>query len=144
MLSCVRLFETPWTIAHQAPLSMEFSRKEYWSGLPFSSVQSLSHVRLFATPWTRAHQAPLSMEFSRQKYWTGLLCPPPEDLPNPGIKPASLMFPAWQWDTLPLAPSGNPLEKGMATHSSILSWRIPWKEEPGGLQSMGSQRVRHD
>ena len=36
------------------------------------------------------------------------------------------------------------LEKDMATHSSILAWRIPWTEEPGGLQSMGSQRVRHD
>ena len=38
----------------------------------------------------------------------------------------------------------NHLEKGMATHSSILAWRIPWTEEPGGLYSMGSQRVRHD
>ena len=38
----------------------------------------------------------------------------------------------------------DPLEKGMATHSSILSWSIPWTEEPGGLQSMGLQRVRHD
>ena len=37
-----------------------------------------------------------------------------------------------------------PLEKGMATHSSILAWKIPWTEEPGGLQSMGSQRVGHD
>ena len=37
---------------------------------------------------------------------------------------------------------GDPLEKGMATHSSILAWRIPWTEAPGGLQSMGSQRVR--
>ena len=36
------------------------------------------------------------------------------------------------------------LEKGMATHSSNLAWRIPWAEEPGGLQSMGSQRVEHD
>ena len=36
------------------------------------------------------------------------------------------------------------LEEGMATHSSVLAWRIPWTEEPGGLQSMGSQRVRHD
>ena len=36
------------------------------------------------------------------------------------------------------------LEKGMATHSSILAWRIPWTEEPGGIQSTGSQRVRHD
>ena len=38
----------------------------------------------------------------------------------------------------------DPLEKGMATQSSILAWRIPWTEELGGLQSMGSQRVRHD
>ena len=38
----------------------------------------------------------------------------------------------------------DPLEKGMATHSSILAWRIPWTEEPGKLQSVGSQRVRHD
>ena len=38
----------------------------------------------------------------------------------------------------------DPLEKKMATHSSILAWRIPWTEEPGGLQSMALQRVRHN
>ena len=38
----------------------------------------------------------------------------------------------------------EPLEKGIATHSSILAWRIPWTEELGGLQSMGSQRIRQD
>ena len=38
----------------------------------------------------------------------------------------------------------DPLEKEMTTHSSILAWRIPWTEEPGGLQSTGSQRVGHD
>ena len=38
----------------------------------------------------------------------------------------------------------DPLVKGMATHSSILAWKIPWTEEPGGLQSMGSHRVKHD
>ena len=38
----------------------------------------------------------------------------------------------------------DPLEEGMATHSSIPAWRIPWTEEPGGLQSLGSQRVRHN
>ena len=38
----------------------------------------------------------------------------------------------------------TPLEKEMAVHSSILAWEIPWTEEPGGLQSVGSQRVRHD
>ena len=38
----------------------------------------------------------------------------------------------------------DPLEEGMATYSSILAWRIPWTEEPGRLQSKGSQRIRHD
>ena len=38
----------------------------------------------------------------------------------------------------------DPLEEGMATHSSILAWRTPWTEEPGGLQSIGSPRVGHD
>ena len=39
---------------------------------------------------------------------------------------------------------GDPREREMATHSNILAWRIPWTEEPGGLQSMGSQRVSHN
>ena len=38
----------------------------------------------------------------------------------------------------------EPLEKGMTTHSSILAWRIPWTEDPGGLQSLGSQTVKHN
>ena len=48
----------------------------------------------FATPWTVARQVSLSMEFSRQEYWSGLPCPSPGDLPNPGIRPMSLGFPA--------------------------------------------------
>ena len=48
-----------------------------------------SCIQLFATQWTVARQAPLSMGFSRQEYWNGLPCPPPGDLPNPGIKPTS-------------------------------------------------------
>ena len=49
------------------------------------------------------------------------------------------------WETqVPSLGQEDPLEKGMATHSSILAWRILWTEEPGGLQSMGSQRVRRD
>ena len=47
-------------------------------------------------------------------------------------------------DQDPIPGWGRSLEKGMATHSSILAWRIPWTEEPGGLQSMGSPRVRHN
>ena len=51
--------------------------------------------------------------------------------------------PAVQETQVPSLGQKDPLEKGVATHSSILAWRIPWTEEPGGLQSMGSQRVGH-
>ena len=53
-----------------------------------------SRVQLFMTLQTVARQAPLSMGFSRQEYWSGLLCPPPEDLPNPELEPISLTSPA--------------------------------------------------
>ena len=52
-----------------------------------------NHVQLFVTLWTVASQAPLSMVFSRQGYKSGLPCPPPGDLPKPGIKPVSLTSP---------------------------------------------------
>ena len=64
LFSCVQLFATPWAVACQAPLSMGFSRQEYWSGFLHDPI------------WTAAHQAPLSMGFSREEYWSGLPCPP--------------------------------------------------------------------
>ena len=57
----------------------------------YSMLSSFSPVWLFVTPKTVAHQAPLSMGCSWQEYWSGLPCPPPGDLPNPGIETASLM-----------------------------------------------------
>ena len=61
------------------------------------------------------------------------------------LNPHILSFPAFSVGNLGLIPeSGRSLEKEMATHSSILAWEIPWTEEPGGLQSMGPQRVIHD
>ena len=57
-------------------------------------AQSLNCVQLFVTPQTVAHQAPLSMKFSRQEYWSGLPFPSPGDLPDPGIKSASLVSPS--------------------------------------------------
>ena len=70
----------------------------YVLGLPETSctcvLSRFSHLGLFATPWTAAHQAPLSMELSRQEYCSGLPFPSPGDLPNPGIKTASLSFTA--------------------------------------------------
>ena len=67
-------------------------------------VKSLSHIQLFVTPWTVAHRAPASMGFFRQEYWSGVPCPPPGDLPNPGIEPRS---PALQADALLPEPSGK-------------------------------------
>ena len=52
----------------------------------------------------------------------------------PAVQETWVRSPGWE----------DPLEKGMATHSGILAWRIPWTEEPGGLQSMVSHRVGHD
>ena len=55
-------------------------------------VKSLSRAQLFAASWTVAYQAPLSMGFSRQEYWNRLPFPSPEELPNPGIEPRSLVL----------------------------------------------------
>ena len=57
-------------------------------------LNCFSHVQLFVTLWTVACQAPPSMGFSRQEYWSGLPCPPPGDLPDPGIEAMSLKSPA--------------------------------------------------
>ena len=101
-------------------------------------------------------QVPLSMGFA--------LFPPPGNFPDPGMEPTS---PALQVDSLSLSYQGSPdvtdcffstvsqmrlavklmdpfMEKEMATHSSVLAWRIPGTGEPGGLLSMGSHRVGHD
>ena len=62
------------------------------------------HVQLFVTLWTVAHQVPLCMWFSWQEYRSGLPFPPPEDIPNPGIKPKAPAVPALQEDSLPTEP----------------------------------------
>ena len=70
-------------------------------------LSHFSHAWFFATLWTVALQAPLSMGFFRQEYWSGLPCPPPGDLPDPGIEPASLNLLHWQ-TPLPRAPPAKP------------------------------------
>ena len=79
------------------------------------------------TPWTVAHQVPLSVGFSRQEYWSGLLCPPPGDLPNPGIGPKS---PALQVDSLPSEPPGKPKNTGVGSLSllqgNFLTQELNW------------------
>ena len=114
---------------------------------------------LFATPGTIACQAPLSIGFSKQEYWSKLSFTPPGDLPDPGkviyphIAHTHLDFPGGSdgkesscraGDSGSIHGSGRSPGEGTATHSSILAWRIPWREEPSKLQSMGLQRVRQD
>ena len=72
-------------------------------------LNRFSRVQLFATLCTVASQTPLSMGFSRQEYWSGLLCPPAGDLPDPGIEPVSLTFPALAGRFFTLVPLGKPL-----------------------------------
>ena len=62
--------------------------------MTFVFLSRLVVSKPFVTPWTVACQAPLSMGFPKQEYWSGLPFLPPGDLPDPGIKPASLGFPA--------------------------------------------------
>ena len=66
-------------------------------------------VPLFEIPWAIACQTPLSMEFSKQEYWSGLPCPPPGDLPDPGIESVSPSAPALLADSLQLSPEGYPV-----------------------------------
>ena len=76
-------------------------------------LSHFSFVQLFATLWTVALQAPLSMRFSRQEFWSGLPCPPPGDLPHPGMKPRLLHLLYWQVGSLPLALPGKPRSHGL-------------------------------
>ena len=71
-------------------------------------ARMISHFRLFATLCTVACQAHLSMGFSRQESWSRLPCHPPQDLPDPGIKPAFLMSPALARRFFMLVPLGKP------------------------------------
>ena len=72
-------------------------------------LSRFSHVQLFATLWTIACQAPLSMGFSWQEFWSGLPFPPPGDLPNPGIEPASPASPVLAWGFFTTEPPGKPV-----------------------------------
>ena len=108
-------------ITHRLLLMMKFKifkwKLEFWKtyichnelnsfpGLKGVCVHTLSHIQLFAATWTVAHQAPLSISFSRQEYCSGLPFPPPGDLPDPGIEPAS---PALAGGFFTTEPPGKP------------------------------------
>ena len=86
-------------------------------------LRGFSCIRLFVTPWTAAHQAPLSMGFSRQEYWRGLPCPPPGDLPNPGIELESPVSPALAGEFFTAEPLGNPK---VCTHPLVAKLSLYW------------------
>ena len=115
LFSCVQLCATPWTAAHQAPLPIEFSRQEYWSGVPSPSLLSVSRACLMSGETNDARGFPGGAS---------------------GKEPTCQCRRRKRWGVQSLGRK-DPL-KGMATHSSILPWRSPWTEEPGGLQSIGS------
>ena len=168
--SCPTLCD-PWTVAYQAPPSMGFSRQEYWSGLSFPSPGDLPNPGIkprsptlqadtltsappgivcwykgldslgFWCPWVVLEPKPsrhlgstvLLKHFVHSIKWWGF--PGGSVVKNP---------PAKQEMWIQSLGGEGPLEEEMATHSSILAQGIPWTEEPGRIQSMGSQRVGHD
>ena len=153
-LSHVRLLATSWTAAYQAPPSMEFSRQEYWSGVPLPSPgEGLPVVNHLILPRFNLALVYRDQVFSINSCLRG------EGNGTP-LQYSCLENPmdggAW-WTTVHgVAKSRtrlsnftftfhfHALEKEMATHSSVLAWRIPGTGEPGGLPSMGSHRVGHD
>ena len=132
---------TPWTAAHQAPLSMGFARQEYWSGLPLPSLFILSESENNYVVMLKKNQnwkvvTAININFIWKKNLK--YCNRGKRLHfrsrlNVENKEKEEFRPlGWE----------DSVEEGMATHSSILAWEIPWTEEPGGLQSMGSQKSR--
>ena len=92
-------------------------------------LSPFSRVQLFATLWTVILHAPQSMGLLRQEYWSGLPCPPPGDLPYPGIEPGS---PASQADSLPSEPPGKPRNTGESS-LPLLQGIVPVQKLKWGL-----------
>ena len=147
-----------------------FSRQEYWSGLPcpppghFPNLSNVSRIGgRFFTIWATREallkpvvtsnsvdgQWELQLSWGLGTFATTILRSLGKDWALKQVG-ASLVaqrlkhLPAMQETQVQSLGREDPLEKEMATHSSIIPWRIPWMEEPGGLQSMGLQRVGHD
>ena len=113
---------------------------------PFSPLQMSWHSMAWHLPWHGTVEAtPIAQFYSRPPGHT--LCGFRAGSVNMGINGSAVKnLPARQEPQETWVRSlgqEDPLEEGMATHSSILAWRTPWTEEPGGLQSMGSHRVGH-
>ena len=148
----------------QAPLSMEFSRQEYWSGLPFHTpgdllnpgIEPMSHESLAQAD--RFFTAVPSYQLFIDASWVPLrellqltyhininvflefMFESRTSMVTQMVKCLSTM----RETGVRALGREDPLEKEMAIHSNIIAWKIPWTEGHGRLQSMGSQRVGHD
>ena len=147
VLNCfsrVWLLVTLCTVAHQTPLSMGFSSQEYWSGLPYPPPEDLPKrgiifiIFLLIWNWWLGPKAESKEVWKtshfRETCWLSRWC----SVKNPPASAGDAR------DVGPIPGSGKSLEKEMATYSVILAGKILWREETGGLQSIESQRVRHN
>ena len=131
---------TPWTVAHWAPLSMGFSWKEYYSEFPFLSPGDLPN------PGIKLRSPEMAGWFFTCN-GTPLQYSCLENPMDGGAWWAAVHGVATSWTQLSdttFTFHFHAMEEEMATHSSVLAWRIPGTGEPGGLPSMGSHRVGHD
>ena len=118
-------------------------RTEFQSACVCVHVLScFSRVWLFATLWTVVRQAPLSMEFSRQEYWSVFSCPPPGDLPNPGIEPVSpaltgrLFTTSTTWETPPTSIQHFKMSTGILDTWNLVKWYHGWRSLSIKLSAM--------
>ena len=122
-------------MACQAPLSMEFSKQEYWSGLQFPFPDLHNPAIEPRSPFSPAHDSPNQMALlcllTTQKGW------PRSNERSSLVSQLVKSLPAIRETRVQSLGQEDPLEKEITIHYSVLAWRIPWTEEPGGLQSMG-------
>ena len=120
-----RKFTLPWSI---------LARKLWYQHILNSIFRSLTHFSYMTLMLVKSWTLILIHLFVSYHLdiWASLVAQRLKRLP--GMRETRVLSLGWE----------DPLEKEMATHSSILAWRIPWREEPGRLQSMGLQRVGHD
>ena len=142
LFSRVELFAVLWTVARQATLSMGFSRQEYWSGLPCLSPGDRPDPGMEPASFSSPTGAGKFFTTSATWQWH----PTPVLLPGKSHGRRSLVgcspWGRWGSDSSErLHFHFHALEKEMATHSSVLAWRIPGMREPGGLTSMELNRV---
>ena len=120
-----------WSLGQEAPLEKEMA----------------THCSIIAwrIPWIEEPGGLQSMGYQKVRHnWATSLIHSPSSWGTSLVAQTVKHLPAMQETWVQSLGQEDPLEEEMATHSSVLAWKIPWMEEPGRLQSMGSQRVGHD